>query len=149
MTTYKSRRQFTPAPILAHGQSLLGSDPDNGVQGVLGLHERERTQDTCLQRIQNDLASNEFEYDETVYAAYVSYARPINQQWSFLAGLRTELTDARGILTPFAAENEAPPVEQNYLSWFPNMGLPAVLTSAGSAPARRRASTCARPRVAG
>ncbi len=75
------------------------------------------------QRIRKDDASNEFEYDETVYAAYVSYARPINQQWSFSAGLRTELTDARGVLTPYAVENLEPPVEQNYLSWFPSAGL--------------------------
>ncbi len=75
------------------------------------------------QRIQNDQTSNEFEYDETVYAAYVSYARPINQQWSFSAGLRAELTDALGILTPFVVENQEPPVEQNYLSWFPSAGL--------------------------
>ncbi len=75
------------------------------------------------QRIRNDQSSNEFKYDETVYAGYVSYARPINQKWSFSAGLRTELTDARGELTPFTEENQEPPVEQNYLSWFPNAGL--------------------------
>ncbi len=75
------------------------------------------------QQIQDNRRSNEFEYDETVYAAYVTYAQPINQKWSFTAGLRTELTDARGELTAFATENQEPPVEQNYLSWFPNAGL--------------------------
>lgn len=75
------------------------------------------------QKVLNDQSSNEFTYDETVYAAYATYARPINQKWSFSAGLRTELTDARGELTPFAEENREPPVEQNYLSWFPSAGL--------------------------
>jgi len=75
------------------------------------------------QSIRNDASSNEFKYDETVYAAYVSYARPINQKWSFSAGLRTELTDALGELTPYATENQEPPVEQDYLSWFPSAGL--------------------------
>ncbi len=73
--------------------------------------------------IRDDEASNIFKYDETVYAAYVNYARSINKKWSFSVGLRTELTDAIGNLTPFAEENQKPPVLQDYLSWFPSAGL--------------------------
>ena len=75
------------------------------------------------QRLRIDEASNEFEYDETVYAGYISYARPINQKWSFTAGLRTELTDAEGVLMPFETGVSDSTITQNYLSWFPNAGL--------------------------
>jgi outer membrane receptor protein involved in Fe transport len=42
---------------------------------------------------------------------------------SFSAGLRAEQTDATGDLRPFLPEFEEPPVELNYLSWFPSAGL--------------------------
>lgn len=66
--------------------------------------------------------SNEFFYDENVYAAYLNYARPINDKWNFSAGLRTELTDSKGDLRTFNNTTE-PPVEQNYLNYFPTVGL--------------------------
>lgn len=75
------------------------------------------------QKIRNNQNSNAFKYDETVYAAYVNYARPINQKWSFSAGLRTELTDALGELDAFLSVNQEDPVKQDYLSWFPSAGL--------------------------
>jgi len=75
------------------------------------------------QSIRNDELSNVFEYDETVYAAYINYARPINKKWSFSAGLRTELTDAQGDLTAFSTENSDTTIYQDYLSWFPSVGL--------------------------
>ncbi len=73
--------------------------------------------------IRNDQRSNIFEYGETVYAGYVSYNRPINQQWSFSSGVRLEQTDAEGTLSPFDPDLAEPPVIQNYLSVFPNFGL--------------------------
>ena len=47
-------RKFTPAPTIAHGQSLLWSGPINGIQGVTELAVCERTPDTWLQSIQNE-----------------------------------------------------------------------------------------------
>lgn len=73
--------------------------------------------------IRNDLRSNIFDYDETVYAAYLSYNRPINDSWSFLAGLRAEQTDVEGILTPFDSTKLEDPVVSEYLKWFPSAGL--------------------------
>lgn len=73
--------------------------------------------------VRNDRTSNIFDYVENVYAGYVSYARPINDKWSFSAGLRAEQTDAMGNLTPFDEDLNEPPVELNYLSWFPSAGL--------------------------
>ena len=71
----------------------------------------------------NDQTSNVFDYIENVYAGYISYTRPINDKWNFSAGLRAEQTDAMGNLTPFDENLNEPPVELNYLSWFPNAGL--------------------------
>lgn len=74
-------------------------------------------------RLRDDQRSNQFVYDEKVYAGYVSYNRSINEKWSFSSGLRLEQTDATGILTPFDEELQEPPVELDYLSYFPSLGL--------------------------
>jgi len=67
--------------------------------------------------------SNNFDYSENVYAAYLSFNRKINDKISFSSGLRSELTDAVGILTPRDASLQEPPVNQDYLSFFPTLGL--------------------------
>lgn len=67
--------------------------------------------------------SNQFDYAEDVYAAYLSYGRPLSKKLSFQAGLRSELTDAAGDLQAFLTELQEPPVELNYLSHFPSAGL--------------------------
>ncbi len=72
---------------------------------------------------QNNFRSNQFDYDENVYAGYVSFARPLNQKWNVSGGLRMEQTDATGNLQAFVPELQEPPVEFNYLSWFPSFGL--------------------------
>ncbi len=78
----------------------------------------------------NERLSNYFEYVENVYAAYVSYNRPLGEKWHFTAGLRAEQTDAYGDLQAFLPELQEPPVELNYLSWFPNAGLTWQVTEA-------------------
>ena len=50
----QNARKYTPAPNIAHGQSLLWSGPETGVQGVTELYECERTQDLRLQSVQNE-----------------------------------------------------------------------------------------------
>jgi len=72
---------------------------------------------------QNDRSSNLFDYTENVYAGYVNYARQLGEKWSISAGLRAEQTDATGDLQAFLPELQEPPVELNYLSWFPSGGL--------------------------
>lgn len=71
----------------------------------------------------NDRQSNRFEYTENVYAGYVNFSRALNKKWNFSAGLRAEQTDATGDLQAFLPELQEPPVELNYLSWFPSAGL--------------------------
>lgn len=73
--------------------------------------------------VRNDRKSNRFKYDEKVYAGYFSYNRSLGKKWKFSAGLRAEQTDATGDLQAFLPELQEPPVELNYLSWFPNAGL--------------------------
>ncbi len=73
--------------------------------------------------VRNDFRSNLFDYDERVYAGYVNFARDLGTAWSFSAGLRAEQTDATGMLEAFRPELQEPPVEFNYLSWFPSGGL--------------------------
>ncbi len=71
----------------------------------------------------NDSLSNRFEYTENVYAGYLSFARPLGEKWDLVVGLRAEQTDATGDLQAFRPELQEPPVDLNYLSWFPNAGL--------------------------
>lgn len=75
------------------------------------------------QDYRNDQKSNQFKYDENVYAGYLTYSRKLTDKWSMVAGLRAEQTDATGDLQAFDTNLAEPPVELNYLSWFPNAGL--------------------------
>ncbi|WP_420461120.1 TonB-dependent receptor domain-containing protein [Neolewinella sp.] len=73
--------------------------------------------------------SNQFDYSEDVYAGYLNYAGQLSERWKFTAGLRVEVTDATGELTPFDNKLEEPPVELNYVSYFPNAGLTYALNA--------------------
>ena len=77
----------------------------------------------------DDGRSNRFAYNEIVYAGYLSYAGKLNDRWSYSTGLRTEITDADGTLTAFRDNAAEPPVELNYLSFFPSAGLTYALNA--------------------
>lgn len=79
--------------------------------------------DAAGDRVLNDGQSNQFKYDERLYAGYLSFAGKLNDQISYSAGLRTEVTDATGDLRAFRVDLEEPPVEFNYLSFFPSAGI--------------------------
>ena len=74
-------------------------------------------------RVRDDRRSNEFFYDERVYAGYASYQRPINEKLNFSAGLRVEATDAVGDLKAFSSELQEDPVDLKYTDFFPSAGL--------------------------
>jgi len=74
-------------------------------------------------RILNDRRSNLFDYNESVYAAYLNYKRKLNDKWNVSAGLRSEITDASGDLNAFIPELEESPVEFNYVRFFPSGGI--------------------------
>lgn len=67
--------------------------------------------------------SNFFNYDETVYAGYVSYNRQFEKGIGVSAGFRTEYTDATGDLQAFLPSLVEPPVVQQYWRFFPNLGV--------------------------
>lgn len=71
----------------------------------------------------DDTLSNRFEYEENVYAGYVNYGRQLGEKWNISAGLRAEQTDATGNLQAFLPDLMEPPVELNYLTWFPSAGI--------------------------
>ncbi len=73
--------------------------------------------------IRNDRRSKRFFYDENVYAGYVNFNVPHIKKINFSVGLRAEQTDATGDLRAFADDLQEPPVDFNYLSWFPSAGL--------------------------
>jgi outer membrane receptor protein involved in Fe transport len=73
--------------------------------------------------ILNNTRSNLFNYTENVYAAYLSYARPLGEKFQFVGGLRTELTDAEGDLIAFDSNLEEEPVLLNYINFFPSAGV--------------------------
>jgi hypothetical protein len=79
------------------------------------------------QQVQSDTRSNLFDYDENVYAAYLSYSGNFSEKLSYNTGLRSELTDATGMLTAFRADLQEDPVEIDYLSFFPSAGLTYAL----------------------
>lgn len=74
-------------------------------------------------RVRDDRRSNEFYYDENVYAGYASYNRPISENLKFSAGLRVETTDAVGDLRAYLPELQKDPVVLKYTNFFPSAGL--------------------------
>lgn len=72
--------------------------------------------------IDNSL-SNLFDYEENVYAGYISFSHPLGKKWNAIGGVRAEQTEAIGNLTAFSSNLQEPPVNLNYLSWFPNAGI--------------------------
>jgi hypothetical protein len=83
--------------------------------------------DAANTRTLNDSRSNQFDYDENVYAGYVNYAGKISEKLNFSAGLRAEVTDAMGVLTSFRADLSEPAIELDYVSFFPSAGLTYAL----------------------
>ena len=67
--------------------------------------------------------SNAFQYDETVYAAYLSYSGSFSERLSYSAGLRLEATTADSRLLELDNQRRTTPIDSNYLSLFPNAGL--------------------------
>ena len=80
-------------------------------------------------RIQNNRRSNEFFYDENVYAGYVKYHRPMNEKLTISTGLRIETTDVKGDLIVFSPDIDESSVDLHYTNFFPSAGLTYNLAS--------------------
>ncbi len=66
--------------------------------------------------------TNEFLYIEKVVATYGELGGSIGKKIQWKTGLRMEQTNVEGSLTTFN-DQEDERVKQNYLNWFPNLGL--------------------------
>jgi len=65
----------------------------------------------------NTANSNDFDYDETVIAAYANYSKSW-ENWDLVLGLRVENTEVEGFSPTLNQTNT-----QDYFSWFPNASL--------------------------
>ena len=59
----QNSRQYHPSPSIAHGQSLMWSGPETGVQGVTELEKCERTDDVWLQSVQEEFREGRLSTD--------------------------------------------------------------------------------------
>ncbi len=71
--------------------------------------------------------TNNFDYTENIYAAYLNYSKKW-EKISLQLGARIEQTDSEGILTSQSPEN-GETVDQNYLDVFPSGGISYQLNS--------------------
>lgn len=71
--------------------------------------------------ILNTNRSNQFTYDEKIYAAYAKYNFG-NGEWKFQGGLRLESTDSQGNLTA-ENQNSNESVSRRYTDLFPSAGI--------------------------
>lgn len=67
--------------------------------------------------------SNNFNYEEEIYAAYLSYRNKFNDTWNLQAGLRAEQTIGEGISPTTGDVNK-----RDYLDFFPNIQLSQKVT---------------------
>ncbi len=131
LTSSNANRITTPVEIMIASAKLDYEMPLLGGQfGTGGKLTQVVSDNTFLfeniedgESITNIQKSNDFLYDEQVNAAYVSYARKLNEKLSLTSGLRMEHTMTNGELTPYDASLQEDPVVQDYVSWFPNLGF--------------------------
>ena len=69
----------------------------------------------------NSTRSNQFDYDEKIYAAYIKYNTGFGS-WKLQGGLRIEHTDSQGDLTA-NTNNEDTSVSRTYTNLFPSAGV--------------------------
>ena len=67
--------------------------------------------------------SNLFNYNENVYAGYLSYSKKFSRKFSMVAGIRAEQTLATGELITFDTAKQEDPVKLEYLNFFPSAGF--------------------------
>lgn len=65
--------------------------------------------------------SSDFEYDEQVYAAYLSYNARVDK-WGFQGGIRAEHSRTRGLLES-QQDIELDDVKRHYTDFFPSLGV--------------------------
>ena len=77
----RNARKYSPAPSIAHGQSLLWSDDlETGVQGVTEFIECERTKEEWLRSVQNEFRIGRLTPDTHAFL----HGKPTMQPGTFL-----------------------------------------------------------------
>ena len=79
----QASRRYVPSASISHGQSLLWSGPDTGIQGVTELHKCERNKEEWLRSVQGKNRVGQWT-DET--HAFLQ-GNPTMQLGSFLKGI--------------------------------------------------------------
>ena len=95
------------------------------LKGVFGMgtkYSRVETKNTfTVNDVVNDISiidssqSNDFNYDEKVYAGYINYSHPIGKKFNISAGVRAEQTDATGDLIALLPQLQEAPIQLKYL----------------------------------
>lgn len=70
------------------------------------------------EKILDPQRSNEFLYEEEIYAGYLSFQTPLSNSWNLRAGLRAEQTLGKGKSVTLDEENS-----RDYLEFFPSLNL--------------------------
>lgn len=68
--------------------------------------------------IKNENASNDFNYDESIYSGYISTSKKWKENWFFDLGLRVEHTEATGFSPTIDST-----FKRSYTSVFPNLAI--------------------------
>lgn len=99
----------------------IGSNSALELGGKLG---QVRTNSTIVQynimgnqEVQNDENTDDFDYQEDVYAGYVNFEKN-GEKWNFNVGVRAEQTQIEGVSMSNSVTNT-----QDYLEWFPNTSI--------------------------
>ncbi len=69
-------------------------------------------------RVLDPSRSNQFRYEENIYAAYASFNSRLNDTWNITAGLRMEETVAKGVSLTMDDTQE-----REYLEFFPSLSI--------------------------
>ncbi|RFZ85906.1 TonB-dependent receptor [Mucilaginibacter terrenus] len=69
----------------------------------------------------NDSLTNQYNYDQNVFAGYGVLTTTLTKGWSVLTGLRLENTDITG--EPISTTQSLTPFNQNYNTWIPSLTI--------------------------
>ncbi len=107
---------------------------ETGAQGVLRNIVSDyhyQTRQSSTDTYTTDLGrSNVFDYDQNVYAAYLSLRQTFNDTWSAIAGVRYEGTKIAGALDRL--EPGQAPFANTYDNWLPSASLQYKLSQSSS-----------------
>jgi outer membrane receptor protein involved in Fe transport len=88
------------------------------------------TSGTEFSGIPDPATSNQYAYDQNVFAGYSVFTITLPKNWTLLAGFRLENTDIHG--EPFNAVQSVTPFDQNYNTYVPSLTIQKKLTASNT-----------------